>query len=1068
MKSLYRFFKPKQVLTGKVSGFEVRFFNQTPGRIKALVLGVFMLTTWNVFAQTPVANFTTNPAYNINDTLVVCQNKPVIFTNTSTQTIAGTTYSWSFGFGASPSTNSTSGPVSVSYTSAPNVVSATLTVDNHNGTGPVQRLIHVKVIVGVSSSLSLASSGSGFGTSIQNGITTFKKCGATDSSVFTFTVTPGSSTNQTFNWGDGTTSTQADISGGTISHKFGAGQYNVVHSVNGGTGCSLDKSYIVFNGIGPSITISGSSQSLCNNSPFTFSITSNKVPIHYTINFSDGSNPTTFLTSLDTTVSHSFKNSSCGTDMPSIPVIQNAYSGSITAENSCGSTVFIIGPVFVSQKPTTIFNVVDSPYCQGAKLSVINTSDPGQMVDATACNTDHGTYWKVVPATGFTVITGDLGNNNGFIGNNLDYTKWQNASQTLDMRFTDTGVFTIWLYEANSCGIDSFAKVLHILPGSTITLSKSSQSICSGDTTLAVTATSSLPGASIRWYIQDSLNILSVNNPSGTGSSPLVFPRMILKTRDPGQGFLNLVFTSGCVINNDTIHTILVNELAKVITTIQDTLICSDTKVNIGLNSNTPIGQINWTSSANPTLVGHTNSNGNLIDDYLQNKSNTLDTVAYTISMSGVACPPKDTIIHIWVQPQISIDSIPNISFCPQTLVTIPAFVVNPAGALVTWNNSDTMVGLGFNGTGNIPSWISPKDNDAKNYISVVTVTASLNGCLSNPRSFNLQLHPVPVVLFTLNPANGLFCNADTGSILANVNAVSSSYIWRGPGILGDSTQQRVVVSKPGYYYVYFTENFYSCSSFDSTLVTAPDSLSFVGSLITKNTCYGDSTGKVELFLNQDPTNIDFYWKPSVANKSFTSNLKAGHYEVVAINKVGCIDTTDFDITQPDPITLNLLDSSSGDCGQGNGFLAVQAIGGNGGYSYLWNNKKVSSKISGLGGGTFTVHVTDQQGCTGQASYFLYCSPWVPPKTPQFMSPNGDGKNDYWVVENLELYPDNSLEIYNRWGNLVFKAHPYNNDWDGRDIGSGTNDKLPAGTYFYILDTKVLDQPVRGFIEIQP
>ncbi|HXD91682.1 MAG TPA: gliding motility-associated C-terminal domain-containing protein [Bacteroidia bacterium] len=64
-------------------------------------------------------------------------------------------------------------------------------------------------------------------------------------------------------------------------------------------------------------------------------------------------------------------------------------------------------------------------------------------------------------------------------------------------------------------------------------------------------------------------------------------------------------------------------------------------------------------------------------------------------------------------------------------------------------------------------------------------------------------------------------------------------------------------------------------------------------------------------------------------------------------------------------------------------------------------------------------------------------------------SPNGDGANDSFIIGNLELYPNNTLDIYNRYGQKVLTKNPYNNDWNGSYFGA----ELPCGTYFYILDT---------------
>ena len=76
-------------------------------------------------------------------------------------------------------------------------------------------------------------------------------------------------------------------------------------------------------------------------------------------------------------------------------------------------------------------------------------------------------------------------------------------------------------------------------------------------------------------------------------------------------------------------------------------------------------------------------------------------------------------------------------------------------------------------------------------------------------------------------------------------------------------------------------------------------------------------------------------------------------------------------------------------------------------------------------------------------------------------SPNGDGVNDTWVIKGIENYPDNHVEVYNRWGNIVFEMDGYRGTWDG----SWSNVILPIGTYFYVVD--IGDEEIyRGFLQI--
>jgi gliding motility-associated-like protein len=70
------------------------------------------------------------------------------------------------------------------------------------------------------------------------------------------------------------------------------------------------------------------------------------------------------------------------------------------------------------------------------------------------------------------------------------------------------------------------------------------------------------------------------------------------------------------------------------------------------------------------------------------------------------------------------------------------------------------------------------------------------------------------------------------------------------------------------------------------------------------------------------------------------------------------------------------------------------------------------------------------------------------PLIPTVFTPNNDGKNDLFVVENLHaLYPECQVKIVNRWGSLVFESDGYENPWDGTNMGNG--ELLPPGTYFY-------------------
>ncbi|MCB0782209.1 MAG: gliding motility-associated C-terminal domain-containing protein, partial [Flavobacteriales bacterium] len=98
----------------------------------------------------------------------------------------------------------------------------------------------------------------------------------------------------------------------------------------------------------------------------------------------------------------------------------------------------------------------------------------------------------------------------------------------------------------------------------------------------------------------------------------------------------------------------------------------------------------------------------------------------------------------------------------------------------------------------------------------------------------------------------------------------------------------------------------------------------------------------------------------------------------------------------------------------------------------------------------FVVTVTASNGCTSIDSVLVTVIPEV--VIPTGFTPNGDGYNDTWVIDFVELFPDIEVEIYNRWGELLFRSVGYQQPWDGRYDGG----LVPVGTYYYVV---VLNDP---------
>jgi gliding motility-associated-like protein len=130
-----------------------------------------------------------------------------------------------------------------------------------------------------------------------------------------------------------------------------------------------------------------------------------------------------------------------------------------------------------------------------------------------------------------------------------------------------------------------------------------------------------------------------------------------------------------------------------------------------------------------------------------------------------------------------------------------------------------------------------------------------------------------------------------------------------------------------------------------------------------------------------------------------------------------------------------------------------------------------------------TITYTPGPGFQGQDSLcYVICDDGLPPLCdtiyvyidvlgddivviPNGFTPNDDGDNDFFVVKGLDpdKFPDASLLVFNRWGNIVFEAEGYLNDWGGENSKSNP---LPDGSYYYILDLGDGSEPRVGFVLI--
>lgn len=230
--------------------------------------------------------------------------------------------------------------------------------------------------------------------------------------------------------------------------------------------------------------------------------------------------------------------------------------------------------------------------------------------------------------------------------------------------------------------------------------------------------------------------------------------------------------------------------------------------------------------------------------------------------------------------------------------------------------------------------------------------------------------------------------------------------------------------------------------------------------------CDGDS---VTLTANTtSPGNVTFFWStdPRVNGRTLTVNT-AGWYTVVATAdpaRGGCINRDSILIT----VWANPIANAGPDQTINKG--ANAQLTGSGGVFYSWTpatyldnpNTDMPLAVDMRETTRYILTVTDDNGCTDSDTVLITVIDDFNLIPYNVITPNGDGDNDTWIVDNIQAYPDAKVSIFNRYGMTVFEGTNYQNDWDG----TYNDNELPDGAYYYIITSEAFDKVWKGSINL--
>ncbi|MBK6775874.1 MAG: choice-of-anchor L domain-containing protein [Flavobacteriales bacterium] len=176
--------------------------------------------------------------------------------------------------------------------------------------------------------------------------------------------------------------------------------------------------------------------------------------------------------------------------------------------------------------------------------------------------------------------------------------------------------------------------------------------------------------------------------------------------------------------------------------------------------------------------------------------------------------------------------------------------------------------------------------------------------------------------------------------------------------------------------------------------------------------------------------------------EAFEDNVAEGQEEIVLtatfVNACGdtSISTATVPIVEYVPMVLATEDLFL-ECEDDSVLLIAQLSGGFGNVSPIWDNGTASvfNWVPGMESGTYTITATDE--CEKSVSAVVNVESGCQIVIPNVFSPNSDGENDRFVIDGI-LGTSNTVRIYNRWGQIVYEANNYRNQWDGDDVSDGT------------------------------
>jgi len=634
------------------------------------------------------------------------------------------------------------------------------------------------------------------------------------------------------------------------------------------------------------------------------------------------------------------------------------------------------------------------------------------------------------------------------------------------------GVYTCVV--TNSCGVSVTKPITVIQPSSmTVTIIPSSTVVCAGD---GVDLTASVAGGTGTTYTYNWSNGASVSSTS------------VIPTITPSVNYtVNVQDLNGCVKNS--VITISVNPIPSITVTPNNPTICAGktTTVNLSgaLNFITNPGNITASSfTLSPTVTTVYNITGSSPFGCIGTRTDSIKvvntpTISSSVNSNTVCFGSSITFSNsggasYTLSPSAITGNTINIT---PTVLGTTVFTVTGAGPfgcintktisvttfslpLVSITPSNTTICAGqpvvLNVSGaNTYTWTT---GSSLNIISVTptaptsysVIGANSFGC-QNSASTTINVLNTPVV--TINTPSTSVCFGYTMTVAANG---ASNYNWS----TGATTNTTIIQPFSNTTFSVVGTNGGSCSDTAFLSLSVMPLPSVSASVSHTMACVGQN-----ITLNASGDATQYVWNPGFifGTNPVVQIFAPTTFTVLGTGSNGCaFFSTAFVDVQNGNAVIPVVTPSAVCVGD----TAILSIIG--GIIPTWSTNIIpnTSFVTPVTPTNYTFSASDLNGCVSDIVFTVDINTDCDVIIYNGFTPNGDGVNDFFVIENIDKYPNNKVHIFNRWGNKIFSTVNYNNmnnRWDGKTNSGQT---VTSGTYFYILFDDKEKTLKKGWIEI--